>query len=113
MICLSRSDEKGSRRVRAPGELILKLFGQMDSKKISLPPIVAAVLAAAAAAAHAYVACMYMHLIASSPILTHSDCPHAALALRTHRPWPVCTRLPRPRRRTGCCAAAAVRSCVC
>ena len=39
--------------MRAPGELILEYqFGKMASKKISLPPLAAAVLAAAAAAAH-------------------------------------------------------------
>ena len=48
-----KSDEKGSTRVRASGELIYdKLVGQKDSNMISLPSVAAAVLAAAAAAAH-------------------------------------------------------------
>ena len=50
----SQADEKGSLRVRPPGELIHdKLFGQKGIKMISLPPVAAAVLAAAAAAARA------------------------------------------------------------
>ena len=54
MLDLHGADEKGLSRVRAPGELILdNLFGQEDSKMISLPPAVAALVAAAASAARA------------------------------------------------------------
>ena len=54
-----------------------------------------------------------VHRTAYWTTLPHSNCRHTALASCIHRPWPVCTHLPRPDRRIGCCCTAAVRSCVC
>ena len=46
---------------------------------------------------------------ADQPLQAHSHHCRTAPALRPYRPWPVCTRLRRFRRRTGCASAAAVR----